>query len=246
MPRPGPLVLPIVAAALTTPPCSRHHTAPRLVLWYAIGIVGAFVILRLAGFLLQWLLKLVPVPRDAALRNALKSIYRPGAPAPTVILSLGLGLALLLLIALIDNNLRNQLDRESIPEAPSFVFMDLFDDELMELEAFAAANAQVESFSSNAMLRGAIESINDVPTGDLPEVDPEYAFLFEGEFPLTASGALPERSTVVEGEWWGENYDGPPRSRCSTNQRAARPQARRQGGAAPLRRRDGRHHRQFR
>lgn len=208
--RPGLLVPLIVAAALTYLLALATTQRPELVLWYAIGIVGAFVILRLAGFLLQWLLKLVPVPRDAALRNALKSIYRPGAPAPTVILSLGLGLALLLLIALIDNNLRNQLDRESIPEAPSFVFMDLFDDELMELEAFAAANAQVESFSSNAMLRGAIESINDVPTGDLPEVDPEYAFLFEGEFPLTASGALPERSTVVEGEWWGENYDGPP------------------------------------
>jgi putative ABC transport system permease protein len=35
--------------------------------------------------------------------------------------------------------------------------------------------------------------------------------VFEGgEFPLTASGPLPERSTVVSGEWWPADYEGEP------------------------------------
>ena len=92
------------------------------------------------------LLRLVPTPNHAAFRNAMKSIYRPGAPAPMVILSLGLGLALLLLIALIDNNLRHQLDSESIPDAPSFVFMDLFDDEVADITDYAATDPRIENF----------------------------------------------------------------------------------------------------
>jgi putative ABC transport system permease protein len=208
--RPSFFVPLAIAAALIYGLALLTTNRPELVFWYAIGIVASFIILRFAGYLLQRLLRLLPVPRNAAARNALKSIHRPGAPAPVVILSLGLGLALLLLIALIDNNLRHQLDRESIPEAPSFVFMDLFDDEVATLADYAATNPQIESFSSNAMLLGAVESINGIPTADLPDVDPEYSFLFEGEFPLTASGPIPERSTVVSGEWWPEDYDGTP------------------------------------
>src|SRR5690606_10108310 len=109
-------------AALTT-------ARPLLVFYYAIGVAFAFLVLRAAGWLLQRLLRLVPPLPNAHLRNALKAIHRPGAPAPVVIMSLGLGLALLLIIALVDGSLRRQLDRESIPDAPSFVFMDLFDDE---------------------------------------------------------------------------------------------------------------------
>ena len=109
--RPGfivPLVLSIAAiyglALLTT-------NRPELVFWYAVGVFAAFIVLRAAAWALQMALKLVPPLPQASFRNALKSIYRPGAPAPIVILSLGLGLSLLLLIALIDNNLRHQLDR---------------------------------------------------------------------------------------------------------------------------------------
>ena len=208
--RPG-FWLPLgVAAALIYGLAYLSTRRPELVFWYAIGIVAAFIILRLAGYLLQRALRLVPPPRHAAARNALKAIYRPGAPAPTVILSLGLGLALLLLIALIDNNLRHQLDRESIPDAPSFVFMDLFDDEVAALTAYAPTNPDIERFSSNAMLRGAIESVNGKSPAELAAVDEDFAFIFEGEIPLTASAGIPERSTVVDGDWWPADYGGPP------------------------------------
>lgn len=185
---------------------------PILVFWYAVGIVGAFIVLRIAGFVLQWLLRFVPPLPNAALRNAFKSIYRPGAPAPIVILSLGLGLALLLLIALIDNNLRNQLDREAVPpDAPNFVYMDLFDDEVAELQAFAASEPRIETFESNAMIRGAMVSINGQPVGEIEAPSEEMAMAFEGgEFPLTASGPLPPRSSVAEGAWWPEDYEGDP------------------------------------
>src|SRR5690606_30317026 len=111
------------------------------------------------------------------------------------ILSLGLGLALLLLIALIDGNLRHQLSRESIPNAPSFVFMDLFEDEAQALADFSAADPGVASFRSVPMMRGKIESVNGVPVearGFAPP--PEFSWVLEEEIPLTAASTLPEDS----------------------------------------------------
>jgi putative ABC transport system permease protein len=204
-----PLLLAIAAiyglALLTT-------NRPELVFWYAVGVFASFIVLRAAAWGLQKLLKLVPPLPEASLRNALKSIYRPGAPAPIVILSLGLGLALLLLIALIDNNLRHQLDREQVPpDAPSFVFMDLFDDEVAMLEELATGEPRIEAFEPMAMLRGAMISINGTAVTDIPPPSEEMAMAFEGgEFPLTASGPLPERSTVIAGEWWAEDHAGEP------------------------------------
>lgn len=203
----GPL---LVAAALIYGLAYVSTRRPELVFWYAVGVVASFLILRAAGWGLQRLLRLVPPPRHAAARNALKSIYRPGALAPTVILSLGLGLALLLLIALIDNNLRHQLDQESIPDAPSFVFFDLFEDEVAGITEYAKANPKVENFESMPFLRGAIASVNGVPASELPPIPEEFRDAFEGEIPLTASGPLPPRSTVVSGEWWPEDYSGEP------------------------------------
>ncbi|MHB1103474.1 MAG: ABC transporter permease [Devosia sp.] len=183
---------------------------PLLVFWYAAGAVVAFALLRLAAFALQRLLRLVPPLPDAGLRNALKSIHRPGAPAPTVILSLGLGLALLLLIALVDSNLRIQLDGEGVRDAPSFVFMDLFDDEVAKLEAFTEAEPLAESFASNAMLRGAISAINGTPPSELGPLPESVAWIFQDEAPLTWSRDLPVRSEVIAGEWWAPDYAGSP------------------------------------
>jgi len=191
-------------AALTT-------GRPLLVLWYALGVIGAFLVLRLAAFLLQAILRRVPPFPDAGLRNAIKSIHRPGAPAPVVILSLGLGLALLLLIALIDGSLRHQLDRESIPNAPSFVFMDLFDDEAQSLRDFAEQSPDIESFTAIPLVTGAIEAINGTPVAELNRTPPpEFAFVLEGEIPLTSSDLLPVDSTVTEGAWWPPNMISTP------------------------------------
>jgi putative ABC transport system permease protein len=214
-----PLGLAIAAiyalAALTT-------NRPLLVLWYAIGVLAAFAILRGAAWLLQRLLKLVPPLPNAGLRNAIKAIHRPGAPAPVVILSLGLGLALLLLIALIDGNLRHQLDRESIPNAPSFIFMDLFDDEVAALKDFTINDKGVELFSDLPMVTGAIEAINDVPVKELNRTPPpEFAFVLDGEIPLTASEALPDNSSITEGSWWPPNMTGD--SQVSVFQRLKEP-----------------------
>lgn len=183
---------------------------PLLVFYYAIGVALAFLLLRAAAWLLQHALRLVPPLPDANLRNALKAIHRPGAPAPIVVMSLGLGLALLLVISLVDGSLRHQLARESIPDAPSFVFMDLFEDEAADLATFSAGDPRIAGFTSVPLVRGAITSINGTPVAEFRRPDPEFSFLLEGEIPMSIAAELPEQSTVTQGEWWPADYAGPP------------------------------------
>lgn len=184
---------------------------PVLVLFYGLAVLGAFLLLRGVAWLLQAALRLIPPVPNAFFRNALKAIYRPGAPAPVVILSLGLGLAMLLMIALIDGNLRHQLDSESIPNAPSFVFMDLFEDEAADLKTYAATDPRIADFTSLPLMRGSIAAINGIAPKDLGRTPPaELAFVFEDEVPFTAATTPPEGSTVISGKWWGPDYTGEP------------------------------------
>jgi putative ABC transport system permease protein len=184
-----------------------------LVNWYTGGVVGAFLLLRLAGFLLQLLLRQIPPLPSTSIRNALKAVYRPGSPAPVVILSLGLGLAMLLLIVLVDNNTRNQLQGEVARDAPTYLATDLFPDEVDELTQIAKTNKDFAKFVPAPMFRGKVLSINGVPSGQIKTTE-EGSFLLGGatnkDIPMTWAGDLPAQSTVVAGQWWGKDYSGPP------------------------------------
>ena len=96
-------------------------TADRmLALIYLAACFGGFVFLRGAAALLMAAARKVPRPRRVELRLALANLYRPGALTPSIVLSLGLGLTLLVGLALIDANLRRELDRSQPGVTPSF------------------------------------------------------------------------------------------------------------------------------
>ena len=181
----------------------------RLVLLYAIGVVGTFVVLRAAASFLQWLLRRVPAPRNAVLRHALRNIPSPGSSAPVVVISLGLGLALLLVITLLDVNLYNQLTGQIIKDAPTFVVTDLFEDEIEDLEAMRDTDPAMVAFDSSPMLRGEITKINGKDTKTFKDVGEEASFMLARDIPVTFKAEIPARSEVVDGEWWPADYNGP-------------------------------------
>ena len=206
--RPAIVGPPLLAALAMLALAAAITPRPQLIFWYAVGAIAAFAVLRLAASGLQRLLRLFPPAPGARLRHALKSIHRPGAPAPTVMLSLGLGLALLLLIALIDSNLRSQLSGEIVRDAPSFVFMDLFEDEAAALSDFAATEPLAESLAATPMLRAPITAINGRPPGEAETLPENLRFLLENETPLTWSAALPAGSEITAGQWWPPDHAG--------------------------------------
>jgi putative ABC transport system permease protein len=188
-----------------------------LVTWYAAGVVIAFLLLRFAGVGLQLLLRLLPPLPNADIRHAFKSIVRPGSPAPIVIMSIGLGLAMLLVIALLDNNLRGQLQGEITRDAPTFIVTDLFPDEVTDLADFSKTNPNIVGFTSAPMFRGAVTEINGRPASEYKDVPEEAKFLLGGDTPMTWTGPLPPKTRVVAGEWWGPDYHGAPQISLRTS-----------------------------
>ncbi|HYZ21047.1 MAG TPA: FtsX-like permease family protein, partial [Rhodopila sp.] len=92
----------------------------------ALFRTGAYAVMRLA--------RLAPKPSWAALRLGVGNLYRPGAPAPLLLLSSGLGLSTLAAVALIQGNMQHEIEQQLPANAPSFYFVDIQNDQLPRFE----------------------------------------------------------------------------------------------------------------
>jgi len=168
-----------------------------------------FLALRVVAMLIMWLARSVPRPRYALLRLVLANIHRPGALTPSVVLSLGLGLSLLVTLLQIDGNLRRQFVATLPDKAPSVFFIDIQDADIARFDEFAKRQAPDARYERVPMLRGRIVSANGVRAEDL-KPPPNAAWVLQSDRGITYSGDVPAGSRIVEGKWWGPDYQGPP------------------------------------
>ncbi|MDU1694550.1 MAG: FtsX-like permease family protein, partial [Bradyrhizobium sp.] len=178
----------------------------------AVFVVAAalvFVLLRGIAAVVMAGARAMPRSRFPMLRLAVSNIYRPGALTPSVVLSLGLGLAVLVTITQIDGNLRRQFLAQLPEQAPSFFFIDVPSGEAERFRGFLKELAPQSSVDDVPMLRGRIVSARGVRAEDL-KATAETEWVLQSDRGLTYTGEIPKGSKVVEGEWWGESYSGPP------------------------------------
>ncbi len=182
----------------------------QLTLWTAGGIAGALLLLTLAALLLRRIARVLrPASRRRpALGWALGAIGRPGSTAGPVMLSLGLGLGLSVLAAVgqIDGNLRGAIERDLPGQAPSYFFIDLQKDQMPGFLERIVNDPAISRIEQAPMLRGIITRINDRPTA---KVAGDH-WVLEGDRGVSYAGALPETTTLTDGTWWGEGYNGAP------------------------------------
>lgn len=203
--------IPVLIAALGIFGLAVYSTSDvMLVAAYAVGVVGAYFILRGAAILLQRALKLLPSPANKSVRYALRNIHRPGSTAPIVILSLGLGLSMLLIIALLNANLRDQLLGVVSKDAPTFVATDLFEDEVMTLEEMQKSDPAFVRFQWSPSIRARVVRVAGRDAREVKELSDETTFLVAPDIPVTWRAEQPADGTIVEGQWWPADYDGPP------------------------------------
>ncbi|MTI18281.1 ABC transporter permease [Rhodobacteraceae bacterium RKSG542] len=181
----------------------------RIALIYVSAAVGAYALLLLVARAIMWAAAKSPQVRSTEWRLAISNIHRPGALTPSVVLSLGLGLTLLVALALIDGNLRRELQQTASDEAPSFFFVDIQNTERDGFEAFVSEKAPNSTFSSVPMLRGRITALNDIPVAELPP-PPDDGWVLRGDRGITYSATKPANSTIDEGEWWADDHNGEP------------------------------------
>jgi putative ABC transport system permease protein len=176
---------------------------------FVASSILVFALLRGIAAALMALARRLPRSRLTMLRLAIANIYRPGALTPSVVMSLGLGLAVLVTITQIDGNLRRQFMAALPDRAPSFYFIDIPAAEADHFSAFLKAQAPQSTVEDVPMLRGRIVAARGVRAEDLkPASDAEW--VLQSDRGLTYTGEMPRGSKVVEGKWWGPDYDGPP------------------------------------
>ncbi|MBP0483234.1 ABC transporter permease [Sagittula salina] len=172
------------------------------------GILGALVLLAGAALLIR------AVARRAAratrgrpaLRWAVASIGGPRESASAVVLSLGLGLAVLAAIGQIDGNFRAAIQRDLPERAPSYFFVDIQKDQMPGFRDRVENDPAVSRVDSAPMMRGIITRINDRPAREVAGSH----WVVRGDRGITYAAQPDSRTTVTAGEWWPEDYSGPP------------------------------------
>jgi putative ABC transport system permease protein len=208
-PRLGYLALMGVVIALLIAVAIGLAYDKRVAAVFVASSIAVFALLRAIAAGLMALARRLPRSRITMLRLAIANIHRPGALTPSVVLSLGLGLAVLVTITQIDGNLRRQFLAALPDRAPSFYFIDIPSTEADRFGAFLKQAAPASTVEDVPMLRGRIVAARGVKAEDLhPTVDSEW--VLQSDRGLTYTGEIPKGSKIVEGDWWGADYSGPP------------------------------------
>jgi putative ABC transport system permease protein len=182
----------------------------RLVFGAFAGVIGAFIILALAAWIVRlcakWLSRRNFTKGRPALRLAFGSVGGPSEETSSVILSLGLGLTVLSAVGQIDSNLRNAIATDLPDVAPSYFVVDIQKDQIDGFAEIVNADPGVSRFESAPMLRGVITKINGQ---DANEVAGDH-WVIRGDRGITYSNTQPDNAKVTAGNWWPKDYTGEP------------------------------------
>jgi putative ABC transport system permease protein len=181
-----------------------------LTLTMTAGILGALVVLWLAALGLKALARAAARSPLAdgrpGLRWAVAALGGPGSETVAVCVSLGLGLTVLASIGQIDANLRGLVLRELPARAPAYFLVDIQTGQLDGLLERGLARDGVDEIETAPMLRGVITRINGEPAREVAGGH----WVLSGDRGVTYADAPPAGTVLTEGEWWPEDYAGPP------------------------------------
>lgn len=180
-----------------------------IAIWFLAGSTVSFLLLAGAARLTKTLSRKFRNAGSPELRMALANLHRPGAPTTNIALSLGLGLSVLVAVNLIHDNLTKQLLDQMPSEAPSYFFIDIQPHQKAEFEDILNATDGVSRFEKTPMIRGKVIAIDGKPV-DQVTVAPEAEWVVASDRGLTYAAVPPEKSEIIDGDWWPEDYSGKP------------------------------------
>jgi putative ABC transport system permease protein len=176
---------------------------------YLGGLAASFLLLALLAYLIVKAAALLPRPKNILLRQAVQSLYRPGATSSSVIMALGLGLTLFVTLALTDGTISKELKSGIPDQAPAFFFIDVQNTELDQFRSALKQQEGVTDITNAPMMRGRITQVKGI-AADKVKSNGDANWALKGDRGLTYSDELPKGSTLVEGQWWAKDYAGPP------------------------------------
>ncbi|MDA1310306.1 MAG: FtsX-like permease family protein, partial [Proteobacteria bacterium] len=208
-PNPGYIALTAVAALALAALAFFATDDTRLALSFIVGACGVLVVFGGGTTLLLRLVRRLPSPRHPGLRLAIANLHRPGSSTPSIVLSLGLGLTVLVTVALVQFNMAYQITQQIPKQAPSYFFIDIQPHQVEPFTTLVRSIPGVAKLERTPMVRGRIVRVAGVPIEQV-KPDKDIAWAVNGDRGLTYAARLPEGAKVVTGDWWPENYSGPP------------------------------------
>lgn len=181
----------------------------RFAMWFVIGAIFCLFVFWALGWLVSRGAGRVRAPSHPALRLALRNLHRPGNATANTLVSLGLGLTVLMTITLIELNLRQGINNNLPEDAPSFFFLDIQGNQKDAFEKMLREQPTASTIVFSPNLRGRIVSVNDMPAAQALK-DESERWLLQNDRGFTYVSDLPAHSEITAGEWWPQDYKGPP------------------------------------
>lgn len=223
--RPGLAVMGVILVAVLALAALSIATAHNQIVaaWFVGASMAAFGLFYGAGRAVMAIAARLSTASKSRLgtaaRLALANLHRPGAQTANIVLSMGLGLTVLVAVVVVESNLTRQI-RETLPEkAPGYYFIDIQPNQVRQFEETVRAVEGVTRLDRVPILRGRILAVNGIPSKQV-KTTPDVAWILRNDRGLTWSAVPPANAKIVRGNWWPEDYAGPPL--ISFDARAAR------------------------
>ena len=144
-----------------------------------------------------------------AWRYGLANVARRGRDSAVQVVAFGLGLMVLLLLTIVRTDLLEGWRKTLDENAPNHFMINIQPHE-RESVINIFRSAGVEPPEVMPMVRARMSSINGVSVKEIEYPDPGGEWMANREQNLSFTGTLSSSNEISDGEWWPEDYSGPP------------------------------------
>ena len=144
-----------------------------------------------------------------AWRYGLANVARRGRDSAVQVVAFGLGLTVLLLLTIVRTDLLQGWRQTLDENAPNHFMINIQPHEIESVSnIYASAGIAVPEFVP--LVRARMSTINGVSVKDREYPDPGGEWMANREANLSFAAKLSSSNEIVEGEWWPQDYAGPP------------------------------------
>ncbi|MEJ2127952.1 MAG: FtsX-like permease family protein [Woeseiaceae bacterium] len=173
------------------------------------GIVIIAALLYIVGRILVSMMGRFRSGVGVAWRYGLANVARRGRDSAVQVVAFGLGLTVLLLLTIVRTDLLEGWRQTLDENAPNHFMINIQPHERDSVSAIYREGG-VEPPEYMPLVRARMSTINGESVKDREYPDPGGEWMANREQNLSFAARLSSSNELVEGEWWPENYDGPP------------------------------------
>lgn len=144
-----------------------------------------------------------------AWRYGLANVARRGRDSAVQVVAFGLGLTVLLLLTIVRTDLLEGWRQTLDEDAPNHFMINIQPHERESVSALYRS-VGVEPPDYMPLVRARMSTINGVSVKDIEYPDRGGRWMANREQNLSFAAQLSSSNEVIDGEWWSEDYDGPP------------------------------------